>query len=95
MQICIAFLLVGLGGGLYGLHTHICQKREHNAFQNGYMQAQKEYKIRQDAVAQMQAQMRPIVPVGIEEKGSPIKEVFPPDFIDKMHSNGRATARLK
>lgn len=95
MQICIAFLLVALGGGMYGLHTHICQKREHSAFQNGYMQAQKEYKIRQDTMAQMQAQMRPIVPAGVEERGAPIKEVVTPDFMDKMHSNGRAVVRVK
>lgn len=95
MQICISFLLVAVGGGLYALHANICRKRENNAFQNGYMQAQKEEKIRQDAMAQVKAQLRPIVPVGIEEKGSPIKEVFPPDFMDKLHSNGRAVTRLK
>ncbi len=95
MQICIAFLLVAVGGGLYAMHTNICRKREHNAFQNGYMQAQKEEKIRQDAMAQVKAQMRPIVPLGVEEKGAPIKEVFPPDFMDKMHQNGRAVTRLK
>lgn len=98
MQICIAFLLVALGGGLYALHNHICRKCEHTAWQNGYMQAQKEEQIRLKAVEQFKAtllQPRPIIPTGVEEKGEPIKEVFPPDFMDKLHSNGRAVTRLK
>lgn len=95
MQICIAFLLVALGGGLYALHTRICHKRECAAYNNGYMQAQKEEKIRQETVAQMQAQLRRPVPAPKFEEGTPIKEVFPPDFMDKMHQNGRAVTRLK
>lgn len=95
MQICIAFLLVALGGGLYALHTHICRKCEKCAWQNGYMQAQKEEQMRLKAVEQYKAQLRPIVPQGVEEKGAPIKEVLPPDFMDKVHTNGRAVTRLK
>ena len=98
MQICIAFLLVALGGGLYALHTKVCHRRECAAYNNGYNQAQKEHKIRQDAVAQMQAQMqaqmRPIVQPRVEERGEPIREVFPPEFMDKMHQNGRAVVRV-
>ena len=95
MQICIAFLLVALGGGLYGLHTRICHKRECAAYNNGYMQAQKENKIRLDAVEQFKAQLRPIVPTGVEERGAPIKEVLTPDFMDDLRKNGRAVTRLK
>lgn len=95
MQICIAFLLVALGGGLYALHAHICRKNEKTAWQNGYMQAQKEEQMRLQAVEQYKAQLRPIIPQGAEEKGTPIKEVFPPDFMDKVHTNGRAVTRLK
>lgn len=94
MQICIAFLLVALGGGLYALHTRICHKHECAAYNNGYMQAQKEQKIRQEAVEQCKAQLRPIIPQGVEEKGTPIKEVFPPDFMDEVRKNGRAVVRL-
>lgn len=95
MQICIAFLLVAVGGGLYALHTSICRKRENSAWQSGYMQAQKEEQLRLKAVEQYKATLRPIVPTGVEEKGSPIKEVFLPDFMDKLHSNGRAVTWLK
>lgn len=95
MQICIAFLLVALGGGLYALHTHICQTHEKRAWQNGYMQAQKEEQMRLKAVEQYKAQLRPIIPQGVEEKGAPVKEVFPPDFLDDVRKNGRAVVRLK
>lgn len=98
MQICIAFLLVALGGGLYALHTHICRKCEKSAWQNGYIQAQKEEQIRLKAVEQFKAtlpQPRPIIPQGVEEKGTPIKEVFPPDFMDEVRKNGRAVVRVK
>ena len=95
MQICIAFILVALGGGLYGLHTRICHKREMAAYNNGYMQAQKEEQIRMKAVDQYKAQLRPIVPMGVEERGAPIKEVVTPDFMDDLRKNGRAVTRLK
>jgi hypothetical protein len=103
MQICIAFLLVALGGGLYALHTHICRKNEKIAWQNGYMQAQKEEQMRLKAVEQFKAtlpQPRPIVPTGMEEKCLTMKEaidkgIIPPDFMDKVHTNGRAVTRLK
>ena len=102
MQICIAFLLVAVGGGLYALHTRICHKRETAAYNNGYMQAQKEEQIRMKAVEQYKATLRPIVPTGVEERGkfhAQLEEVkrheVPPDFMDKMHQNGRAVTRLK
>lgn len=80
MQICIAFLLVALGGGLYALHTRVCHKRECSAYNNGYMQAQKEHKIQREAVEQYKAQL---------------KEVLTPDFMDDLRKNGRAVTRLK
>ena len=96
MQICIAFLLVTMGAGLYALHAHICRKRECSAFNSGYMQAQKEEKIRQEAVAQCKAQMRPVVPANVvDARIAPAEDVFPPDFMDKVRSNGRAVTRLK
>lgn len=97
MQICIAFLLMALGGGLYALHTHICRKCEKTAWQNGYIQAQKEEQMRLKAVEQYKAQLRPIVPQGAEEKGAPFDNVAVVDcnFMDKMLSNGRAVKRLK
>lgn len=54
MQICIVFLLVALGGGLYGLHTSICQKREKEAYKNGYIQVQTDEKTRLKAVEQLE-----------------------------------------
>lgn len=95
MQIVIAFLLVGAGFALYALHAQICRKCEKTAWQNGYIQAQKEEQMRMKAVEQYKAQLRPIVPQGVEEKGTPIKEVFPPDFMDDVRKNGRAVVRLK
>ena len=97
MQICIAFLLVALGGGLYALHTHICRKCEKSAWQNGYMQAQKEEQIRLKAVEQFKAtlpQPRPIVPKGAEEKGEDLFAGFPPEFMNEVRK-GRAVVRLK
>lgn len=100
MQICIAFLLVALGGGLYALHTHICRKYEKRAWQNGYIQAQKEEQMRLQAVERYKAtlpQPRPIVPPGAEEKGTPFDSVAVVDcnFMDEMRKNGRAVVRLK
>ena len=98
MQICIAFLLVTMGAGLYALHAHICRKRECNAFNNGYMQAQKEEKIRQEAIAKMQAQMRPVVPANVVDARI-AHEIKPVEvsgaFMDELHKNGRAVVRLK
>lgn len=101
MQIVVALLLLAAGGGLYALHTKVCHKKECAAYQNGYNQAVKEVKIRQEAVEQYRAQLRPAVPVGVEDQNEmqPYKaahgEVFPPDFINKLHRDGRAVARVK
>lgn len=97
MQICIAFLMVALGGGLYALHNHICRKCEHTAWQNGYMQAKKEEQMRLKAVEQYKVtlpQPRPIVPTGVEEKGEDLFKGFPPEFMDEVRK-GRAVVRLK
>lgn len=98
MQICIAFLLVGAGFALYAIHSRICSKRECAAYNNGYMQAQKENKIRLETVEQFKATLpkpRPITPPGVEERGTPIKEVLTPDFMDEVRKNGRAVVRVK
>lgn len=102
MQICIAFMLIALGGGLYALHTQICRKCEKTAWQNGYIQAQKEEQMRMKAVEQYKAQLRPIIPRGAEERAAvhaQLEEVkrheVSPDFMDEMRKNGRAVVRLK
>jgi len=48
-------------------------------------------------VEQYKAQLRPIVPQGAQEKGTPFDNVAVVDcnFMDKMYSNGRAVKRLK
>lgn len=108
MQICIALLMMTLGGGLYALHTHICRKRECTAYNDGYEQAQKEDDIRMKAVERYKADLqnvmerldgqlnlnRPAAPTGAEEKTRRSKEVFPPDFMDRVHENGRAVTKL-
>lgn len=102
MQICIAFLLVALGGGLYALHTRVCHKRECAAYNNGYMQAQKEEQLRLKAVEQYKATLpkpRPITPPGVEERHTMLEGVkryeLSPQFLDDMRKNGRAVVRVK
>lgn len=102
MQVFVALLLMASGGGLYALHARVCHKKECAAFQNGFNQAVKETKIRQEAVEQyFKAHARPIVPTGPEEQGdiTPLPtaqgEVFPPDFMVKLRRDGRAVARVK
>lgn len=101
MQICIALLLMAAGGGLYALHTRICYKRACEAYQSGFNQAQKEAKIRQEAVNQYRGPLRPVVPLGPEEMGGEATmerrshEVLTPDFMDKLHRDGRAVVRVK
>lgn len=108
MQICIALLMMTLGGGLYALHAHICRKSECAAYNDGYEQAQKEDDIRMKAVERYKADVlnamerldgllnckRPAAPTEAVEKTRRSKEVFPPDFMDKLHENGRAVTKL-
>ena len=102
MQVFVALLFMLAGASLYALHVRVCHKKECAAFQNGFDQAVKETKIRQEAVEQyFKAHARPIVPAGPEEQGNitPLQaaqgEVFPPDFMDRLRRDGRAVARVK
>lgn len=102
MQVIITLLFMAAGAILYALHVRIFHKKEQSAFQNGFDQAVKETKIRQEAVEQyFKAHARPIVPTGPEEQGNitPLRaaqgEVFPSDFMDRLRRDGRAVARVK
>ena len=101
MQIIIAFLLVGAGFALYAIHGRICSKRECTAWRNGYAQAQKEEKIRQEAEKRVWAVLkqplilRKPVPPSPMDDAMPSVEPIRCDFMDKLHEKGRAVVRLK
>ena len=81
LQVITAFALLAAGFGLHAMHANVCRRCEVRAYQNGYDQAQKEQRIRQEAMIQAGPVRRPV-------------EV-PPEFSDRLRTNGRAVVKMQ
>lgn len=104
MQVLIAFLLVALGIIIDAIYSNIKHKAAYQAFKDGYRQAQREEKIRLDAIEDKRFKERfyrtvieqpQVQTPEINSEKHKAKVIIPESFMENLHNNGRAAMRLK
>ena len=105
MEVFNAILLIGVGIGIDATYNYMRKRGEMQACKNGYYQAQKEETIRREAYDNGKRRERvrhmmcdsyaPYAPKHVDGESASNTFNIPESFVDHMHNNGRAVARIK
>lgn len=99
MQVIVAILLIALGMGVDAMYTIIRRTAEKEAYESGYRQAANVAYSKQNAVLEYAESQYSLFPKwsGYQPKHQAAdkpKNVVSPEFVERLHSTGRATERI-
>ena len=105
MEVFNAILLIGIGIGIDATYNYLRKHGESEACKNGYRQAQNEEVMRREAYEDGERKERvrhmmyesytTYAPKHVDGENASNTFNIPESFVDHMHNNGRAVARIK
>lgn len=95
MQVFVAILLIALGMGVDAMYTVMRRKAEKEAYDFGYRQAANVAYSKQNAVLEYAEGQYDLAPKYLpKHQADKPKYSVSPEFVERLHSTGRATERI-